>query len=56
MGAGTVNVMTTRLELDHNEREALLSALEAYLNHDGMPDEDEDEPVLEALLVRLSAS
>lgn len=43
-----------RLELDFNEQAALTSALEHYLNGCGMDPIDEDEPVLETILSRLS--
>ena len=42
-----------RLNLDTNEGQALMSALENYLNGCGMEDGDEDETVLEAILTRL---
>lgn len=41
------------LHLDDNEATALTSALDAYLNGNGMSDGDEDEATLEALLSRL---
>jgi hypothetical protein len=42
-----------RLTLDRNQQHALCSALDAYLNGNGMEDGDEDEKVLEALYDRL---
>lgn len=42
------------LVLDLNERAALMSALENYLDGHGMPQRDEDEPVLESILERLA--
>lgn len=42
-----------RLNLDINEGQALMSALENYLNGCGMEDGDEDESVLESILERL---
>jgi hypothetical protein len=42
-----------RLDLDNNERAALQSALDNYLNGVGMEDGDEDEQVLENLVTTL---
>lgn len=42
-----------RLELDRNEECALQSAIENYLDGNGMDLEDEDEPVLEGVLDKL---
>lgn len=47
--------MFTKLSLDRNEYHALASALDGYLNGNGMEDGDEDENVLESLLERLTA-
>jgi hypothetical protein len=44
--------MTTTLRLDSNERAALESALNNYLDGEGMPSGDEDEPVLVAILAQ----
>lgn len=44
-----------RLDLSHNERYALQSALDNYLNGLGMEQDDEDETVLENLLAALAA-
>jgi hypothetical protein len=41
------------LELDFNEKAALTSALDNYLNGVGMEQDDEDEGVLEGLLAHL---
>lgn len=46
-------MMDTRLRLDHNAAIALTSALERYLEGDGMAPGDEDEPTLEAILADL---
>lgn len=43
-----------RLELDNNEKNALASAIDNYLNGNGMLDDDEDETVLESILERLN--
>jgi hypothetical protein len=40
--------------LDTNERHALLSALENYLNGNGMEDGDEDEQTLELLIDKIN--
>lgn len=42
-----------RLDLNTNELYALTSALDNYLNGIGMDDNDEDESVLDAIVVRL---
>lgn len=42
-----------RLSLDRNEQYALTSALDNYINGNGMEDGDEDESVLEDLYRRL---
>jgi hypothetical protein len=43
-----------RIELDKNETAALVSALDNYLNGIGMSDIDEDEPVIENIISKLS--
>jgi hypothetical protein len=48
--------MTMRLELDFNEKAALMTALDNYLNGIDMEDGEEDESTLEAILVRLEYS
>lgn len=45
-----------RLELDNNEKNALMSALDNYLNGIGMEQNDEDEQALEGLLAHLENS
>jgi hypothetical protein len=45
-----------RLTLDDNEREALISALDNYLNGCGIDDGDEDEETLDRILDRLSTN
>lgn len=45
-----------RLDLDKNETIALTSALDNYLNGNGMEDGDEDEATLENILARLTGS
>lgn len=42
-----------RLQLDRNEQAALESALDQYLDGNGMDLEDEDEPVLDGILDKL---
>lgn len=44
------------MELDKNTVIALTSALDNYLNGNGMEQEDEDEPVLEELLGKLTGA
>lgn len=41
------------LHMDDNEATALTTALDTFLNGNGMSDGDEDEATLEALLNRL---
>lgn len=45
--------MSKRLTLDFNESSALMTALDNYLNGNGMEDGDEDENTLESILTRL---
>lgn len=43
-----------RLNLDQNEYAALVSALDTYLDGNGMRQSDEDEDVLQGIIDRLN--
>lgn len=45
-----------RIQLDDNEHEALITALDNYLDGQGIVDGDEDEVVIDGILSRLSTN